>query len=396
MSLPQGGFNTMSIQFSQGKLQDQEQKTILQQVQCHMQKAAQEAVRGVATEVVEAEVTAKLGREKGQPRQAKSQERAIDWKCGNCGCSDANQFIRDGHYRRDLQTGWGTVQDLQVPMLECQRCKHDVICDYAILVKYKRFWMDLAQDALWSSGCSQSLRDICERWSATVGHSVGLRTINERINQLEPLVHQFHTNPLEQVPEVIQLDGIWVTITEQGEVVVLDRRNRARHERKGKKRVILVALGFWIENGKEKREIVDWQIAESEKHEEWQVLQEARAVYQAESAEQAKERLAVWSARWGELAPESVATFERDFDATIAYYQLEGVIIEWVRSTSLLERVNRQLRRKFRQALAFGCHVGAEVALYLQVQRLHAKWNNTSWWHTSHALSLDLKQVHHP
>ena len=58
----------MSIQFSQGKLQDEEQKTILQQVQCHMQKVAQEAVRGVVTEVVEAEVTAKLGREKSQPR----------------------------------------------------------------------------------------------------------------------------------------------------------------------------------------------------------------------------------------------------------------------------------------------------------------------------------------
>ena len=85
-------------------------------------------------------------------------------------------------------------------MLECQRCKHDVICDYAILEKYKRFWMDLAQDALWSSGCSQSLRDICERWSATVGHSVGLRTINERINQLEPLVHQFHTQSLGAGP----------------------------------------------------------------------------------------------------------------------------------------------------------------------------------------------------
>jgi hypothetical protein len=117
------------------------------------------------------------------------------------------------------------------------------------------------------------LRDICDRWSATVGHSVGLRTINERINQIEPLVQQFHTKPLEQVPQVIQLDGIWVTITQQGEVVVLDRRDRARHERRGKKMVILVALGFWTENGKEKREIVDWQIAESEKHEEWEVLQ---------------------------------------------------------------------------------------------------------------------------
>jgi putative transposase len=468
MSLLQGGFSPMSIQFSQGKLQDEERKTILQQVQSHMQKVAQEAVRGVVTEVMEKEVTVKLGREKGQPRVANGQARGIDWGCRNCGCSDANQFIRDGHYRRELQTGWGTVQDLQVPMLECQRCKHDVICEYAILEKYKRFWMDLAQDALWSSGCSQSLRDICDRWSATVGHSVGLRTINERINQIEPLAHQFHNEPFKQVPEVIQLDGIWVTVTTEGEVVLRDRRNRARHQREGKKRVILVALGFWTENGKEKREIVDWQIAQSEKHEEWEVLlhrllkrgakadnglkaiirdgcgglgravelvyahsvidqrcifhklknvrdkcrtelkgddhqeqrrqalQEAKAVYQAESAEQAQERLAVWSMRWGGMAPESVATFERDFDATIAFYQLEALPLQWVRSTSLLERVNRQLRRKFRQALSFGSEVGAEVALYLQVQRLHSQWNHTSWWHTSHALSFDLQQVQHP
>jgi hypothetical protein len=72
----------MSRQCSQGKLQDEERKTILQQVQSHMQKVAQEAVRGVVTEVVEAEVTAKLGREKGQPRVANGQEREIDWKCG--------------------------------------------------------------------------------------------------------------------------------------------------------------------------------------------------------------------------------------------------------------------------------------------------------------------------
>jgi hypothetical protein len=68
------------------------------------------------------------------------------------------------------------------------------------------------------------------------------------------------------------------------------------------------------------------------------------------------------------MAPKSVATFERDFDATHAYYQLDGVALEWVRSTSLLERVNRQLRRKFRQALSFGSTVGTEVALYLQVE----------------------------
>ena len=63
----------MSIQFSQGKLQEEERKTILQQVQCHMQKVAQEAVREVVTEMMEAEVTAKLGRGKGRCGRAKSE-----------------------------------------------------------------------------------------------------------------------------------------------------------------------------------------------------------------------------------------------------------------------------------------------------------------------------------
>ena len=126
-----------------------------------------------------------------------------------------------------------------------------------------------------------------------------------------------------------------------------------------------------------------------------QLLQEASDVYQAESAEQAKERLAAWSSKWGEVAPQSVATLERDFDTTIAFYQLEGIARQWVRSTSLLERVNRQLRRKFRQALSFGSNVGVEATLYLQVQRLHAQWQRKSWWQTSHVLSLDLLQAHH-
>ncbi len=126
------------------------------------------------------------------------------------------------------------------------------------------------------------------------------------------------------------------------------------------------------------------------KEERKQLLQQASAVYEAESSQQAKERLFAWATTWREKAPESVATFERDFDATIAYFQLEGLNRQWIRSTSLLERVNRQLRRKFRQALTFGSFKGAEVALYLQVQRLHAQWTDQQWWKISHALYFDL------
>jgi transposase-like protein len=57
-------------------------------------------------------------------------------------------------------------------------------------------------------------------------------------------------------------------------------------------------------------------------------------------------------------------------------------------TTSLLERTNRELRRKFRQACCFSSRRGAEVAIYLQVQRLHARWTKTSWAHTARALAL--------
>ena|SRR5437660_8283755 len=97
----------MSITFSQGKLQADERKTILQAVQKQTKATALQAIRPVLSGFLEAEVTAKLGREKGAPRQISSTERPINWACACCGCADANQFTRDGHYRRSLETGWG-------------------------------------------------------------------------------------------------------------------------------------------------------------------------------------------------------------------------------------------------------------------------------------------------
>jgi Transposase, Mutator family len=243
----------------------------LHTVQQQAKAAALKAIRPVFKEFLEAEVTAKLGRAKGVARQISSTARAIDWQCASCGCTDANQFTRDGHYRRNLETGWGHLEDLQVPMLECQQCQHDVICSFSILEKFQRFWLDLDQDVLFSSGLCQSLREISQRWSATVGGSVGLRTLNERINQIEPFVFQARQEPITEVPTVVQLDGIWLTIQSQGEKSKPDRRKRRRKERKGQRVVVLVALGFW-NDGSGRREILDWEIAKSEEHTEWEKL----------------------------------------------------------------------------------------------------------------------------
>lgn len=449
----------MSIQFAQGKLKGEERKAVIQQIQQQVQEAALAVIRSLLTLFLEEELTAKLGREKGEPRRVSAQPRGIDWQCGQCGCSDANQFTRDGHDRRALATGWGQVEDLRVPMLECQQCQHDVICHYTILEKFQRLWLDLQQRALFGSGLSQSLRHLSQEWSATLGSSVGLRTINERINQLEPLSRQVHAEAISQAPAVVQFDGIWLTLQVPQDSIKPDKRQRQRHQRTGQRVVVLVALGFW-EDGR--RDILDWQIAKSEDQTEWetllhrlwqrgltpekglravvrdgngglgeavayvygtsvseqrcvfhklrnvadksredlpgkdnkevrgQLLEEVRTIYQAESAAQPRQRFVAVSDTWRQRAPKAVATLERDFEQTIAYSRLTGVAREILRTTSLLERTNRELRCKFRQAGSFTSRAGAEVAIYLQVRRLHARWANKTWWQVSHDLYFDL------
>ncbi len=104
---------------------------------------------------------------------------------------------------------------------------------------------------------------------------------------------------------------------------------------------------------------------------------------------EARQRLAVVVATWHQRAPKALATLERDFEQTIAYYRLPGVAREILRTTSLLERTNRELRRKFRQVGSFSSRSGAEVTIYLQVRLLHARWTKKTWWEVSHDLYFD-------
>ena|SRR5215469_5516238 len=148
----------MSITFSEGKLKGEERKVVLQAIASQMQQVIIEGVTVVLQEFLEQEVTTKLGRPIRSPRRISSQARPIDWQCAHCGCTNANQFTRDGHYRRSLETGWGHLDVVRVPMLECQCCEHDVVVHFAILEKYQRFWLDAPHRAIFGSGLARSLR----------------------------------------------------------------------------------------------------------------------------------------------------------------------------------------------------------------------------------------------
>ncbi len=64
---------------------------------------------------------------------------------------------------------------------------------------------------------------------------MGLRTINERINQIAPLLSQARQESLEEVPPVVQFDGIWVRLQTATDTIKLDTQHRKRKKHVGKK-----------------------------------------------------------------------------------------------------------------------------------------------------------------
>jgi Transposase, Mutator family len=449
-----------SVTFSAGKLKGEERQEVLEGVQAQMHQAVLEALHPLFRAFFQAEVNAKLGRAKGEARQINQTAREIDWNCAKCGNRDAHQMFRDGHYRRNLATGWGYLVGLKVPMLECAKCGHDVVAHWTILEKYARFWLDLEQQALFGSGLCQSLRNLRDEWNAFLGGSVGLRTINEAINQIEGLIKVTQTEPLKAIPVVVQLDGIWLTVQTQTDPIKLDKTGRKRHKRTGKRMVVLVALGLWSD-GSGHREILDWDLAEGESFEAWQsllerlvkrgltveaglkcvvrdgggglgeavdlvyankvvdqrcifhklknvkdnlpaklpesekkaLMNEAKMIYRGATAQDARTALATFAENWRSLAPKAVTSLERDFEQTIAFYRLTGINLELARTTSLLERINREFRRKFRQASLFGSERGAKVVVFLQVARLNGFWKGLNWWQVSQSLWFDFDSL---
>ena len=86
--------------------------------------------------------------------------------------------------------------------------------------------------------------------------------MNERINQLEALLQEAHREPISEVAPVVQFDGIWLNLQTQQEGFKEDSRKK-RHQKQGKRMVVLVALGLWAD-GSGKRHILDWEVADRE------------------------------------------------------------------------------------------------------------------------------------
>ncbi len=174
--------------------------------------------------------------------------------------------------------------------------------------------------------------------------------------------------------------------------------------------MLLVALGFWTD-GSGKREIVDWQVADSESKAAWETLVNRlweRGLrpengLQAVIRDGCGELGDALALVYGSSVVEQRCIFHKLRNvADKCREELKGEVNKQTRKQLMeqasaiyqAERTNRELRRKLRQAGCFGSPKGAEVAIFLQVQRLNARWSKQTGWETSHSLYFDFLALH--
>ena len=81
---------------------------------------------------------------------------------------------------------------------------------------------------------------------------------------------------------------------------------------------------------------------------------EASAIFKAPSRAEARRRAQAFITKYEVKQPKLAAVIRDDLDATLTFYEFDTGKWSGLRSTNALERINRELRRKFREVGAMG------------------------------------------
>ena len=105
------------------------------------------------------------------------------------------------------------------------------------------------------------------------------------------------------------------------------------------------------------------------------VLAEASWVYEGQSAADIEARARLFAMIWQTREPKAVANFGVNFHKTIAYLSVDlaSSLGTLIRTTNLLERFHKEVRRKQRDIGMFQSEQGCEVLWYLLSVRESAK-----------------------
>ena len=231
-------------------------------------RVVKETVSQSLNAVLEEEVDRMLGRENYVRRKKSGERESEKGRCNGCKSHKVGDFRRNGHRQRGLDTSWGHLT-LQVPQVECQ-CGHAVKVSYQTLENRQRIWDDVEVEIRAAYGRGMSLRCIKDDLDSLLGGSLGLRSLNERVHEIEKYALGWQTRQLTDIPPVIRVDGLWVVLMIPTGEHQKDAKGRNRPVRRSRRIPILIAQGVWPAAGRQ--EILTWRLGTGEDQDGWEDL----------------------------------------------------------------------------------------------------------------------------
>lgn len=186
-----------------------------------------------------------------------------DGRCSRCGSRASHRFTRNGFRERCLLTQWGTLA-IYLPRVRCE-CGGSVQIDFGGLLRPYQRVCDAVDVQIQRWGAlALSLREMRQELEHLRIAPMSLRALNQRLHQLIDLDPG---RDAEDVPPILQVDAIWVTMLRPNGKVRRDRKGRRRAIKGRFKCPVFVAMGVWPES--DRSEILFWQLGSSEDEEAW-------------------------------------------------------------------------------------------------------------------------------
>jgi putative transposase len=324
----------------------------------------------------------------------------------------ARKDYRNGNYTRSLTTKFGHLKDLEVP-----RLRHGAVVQNA-LDRYERIHEDVdrAIGQLFLAGVStRRLNGIAQE---LFGRSISAQRVSQATESLDEELERYRTAELDDDYQFLFLDGIHDKVREIGV------------ERK----VLLCALGVRKDGTKK---ILSFRLVDQEDEAVWSAFlvelkarglkgdhlkmittdgqpgllkalrqhftfakqqrciahkmrnvvvklkrpqkkscaDEARLIWAAPTRKEAVRRFKDWEKNWYPEAESAVKCMRKDLFACLQYYDLPKEQWKMVRTTNVLERSFREVRRRTRPMNFFPNEASAQRIFYGISKYLNQNWN---------------------
>lgn len=338
-------------------------------------------------------------------------ERDMLLGCKSYERKEERKDYRNGYWSRFITLKDGRLE-VRMPRIRGMSYESGIIPRYKQRVKE----VDAALLKIFLYGASTRLTG--EALRPLIGDAVSAQTISNIAESLDAEVRKYHRRRFEDRYLYLFLDGI-----------VLKKRSGFG----ARKRVVLVAYGIRADG---KRELIDFTLVSAESEKKWwrflndlyrrglsgealalvvtdgnaglenavdlvwsfvkrqrcwahklrnvanylkkkhqkECIKEARLIYDAKDSKGAEHAYGRWQKKWRSISPKAVRCVEKDIEELLNFYSCPKEIWIKLRTTNVIERAFREVRRRTRPMSCFNNDQSIERIVYAVLSRLNEQW----------------------